>query len=599
VAGTAVSQDELVKYLREHAPELAGVVERDLEKNFTAGDVHVPAAGGDGKKKKKTQATLMSALVDSKLLDSEETEKVATIRGRVTFDHRMKIDRVREKVSEGMAWPLAVAAVENEITLAHVFAGKDARKDMEHATFGETLYRYNPETATFDEAGSSDQAFDYWIKKISEGGDWIGGTLIPSLEKLKLKQKTSLEADAGELKALIAALNDNPTLRAALQQALTASVGKAALKTIRVIRHGATHLNDNDTSVDRVRGWKDVPLSEEGRKEATKLAEKMAKDCPDHIVCSDLKRAHDTAKLIASACSMKIDDVSKAFRPWNVGDYAGKTSKEAVPVLCRYAIEKPDEQIPGGEAFNSFRSRFFKGLADAVEKYPDGLLAVVTHHRGERLLTAWQSAGFPEDGTIDGKEFSKKGEGTAGYEDLEIPVDKLRAAANAKVTKWINAPEDFSKIFESGEFFVESDDTLSLNKLETVDKTVQLSIAKIDEAQQIFYGWAYVAEENGAIVVDKQDDYIMPPDLLKAAEDFTLHGGKLGDMHDARNVGRVVASFVTTKELKDAFGMKMAGDKVGWMLGFKVDDPAVWAKIRGGAQLELSIGGKGERVAEG
>ncbi len=133
-------------------------------------------------------------------------------------------------------------------------------------------------------------------------------------------------------------------------------------------------------------------------------------------------------------------------------------------------------------------------------------------------------------------------------------------------------------------------------KGEPVDKTFALAVCKIDKEKQIFYGWAYVSEENGKVLVDKQDDFIEPADLLAAAEDFTLQGGKLGDMHDQRNVGRVVASFVTTKELCDTFGIKCASDRRGWILGFKVDDPDVWAKIKGGAQLELSIGGKGERI---
>lgn len=430
--------------------------------------------------------------------------------------------------------------------------------------------------ATFDDPDDSLADFNSFVAAAEKGVD---------LEKLKLKVK--LECDPGELQALAAALGKSPQDVASIgpaavsQLARLISVGKdAGTKTFRIVRHGATHLNNNDTSVDRIRGWKDVPLSEEGQKEADKLAEKMAKDPPDHLVCSDLKRAHDTAKAIAKACDIPIDEVSSGFRPWNVGKYAGQSSKTAVPILCDYAVNKPDEKVPEGESFNDFRSRFFKAMNDVAQKY-DGVTAVVTHHRGERLLSAWQAAGFPGDGTIDGKEFTKKGEGTAGSEDIEIPTAKLAAAAEATVTKWANVPADFSKIFEAPE---------------QVDKTFTVQVAKVDQEQRIFYGWAYVSEENGKVIVDKQDDFILPADLVKAAEDFTLNGGKLGDMHDARNVGRVVASFVTSAELCKAFGLSCEKDRRGWILGFKVDDPEVWTKIKSGAQLELSIGGKGERV---
>lgn len=402
------------------------------------------------------------------------------------------------------------------------------------------------------------------------------------VEKLKLKHSIKLDASPAELKQLTDALKENPTLRSALQQALNVAVGKAGTNTIRVVRHGATHLNSNDTSVDRIRGWSDVPLSEEGEDEAKKLASKMAKDPPDHLVCSDLARAHETAKFIAAACDIPIDEVSSGFRPWNVGKFAGQSSKTAVPILCDYAINKPDKKVPEGESFNEFRSRFFKALSEAVDKYGDNL-AVVTHHRGERLLAAWAAAGHPADGTIDGKEFTKKGEGTAGEESVEIPVDRLHAAAKATVTKWINADFDIGKIWQGNE---------------PADKSFSFNVCKVDAEQQIFYGWAYVSEENGQVIVDKQDDYILPGDLVKAAEEFTLHGGNLGDMHQERNVGRVVASFVTSAELCKAFGLTIKNDRRGWILGFKVDDPQVWSKIRGGAQLELSIGGRGERVED-
>jgi broad specificity phosphatase PhoE len=528
------------------------MVERELGKNFSVGDVHVASAGGDDdkdeKKKKKKPEPPISVAYE--------------------FDHRMKVDRDREAAEVAKLGPLG-----SPRTL-----GSDG---------------FDPNTATFDTHGSSNEAFDWWVQQVKAAE-------ADQVNKLKLKQKTSLEATPNELKALTEALNSNPLLRSALQQALAASIGKAADRTITVIRHGATHLNNKDTSVDRVRGWTNVPLSQEGRDEAQKLADKMAKEPPDHLVTSDLNRAHETAKMIAKATGKKIDDVSEGFRPWNVGEYAGKTSKEAVPILCRYAIEKPDEKIPGGESFNDFRGRFFKALAGAVAKF-SGRLAVVTHHRGERLLSAWQAAGFPADGTIDGKEFSKKGEGTAGYEDLEIPPDRLDAAAQATVTKWINPPEDFNKIWEGGDDIPEADeDWFKRAKLvlppAPIEKTMTFNIAKVDDEQQIFYGWAYVSEENGSIIVDKQDDYILPEDLLSAAEDFTLQGGKLGDMHDKRNVGRVVASFVTTEALCKTFGISMADERRGWILGFKVDNPEVWKKIKDGEQLELSIGGKGERV---
>src|ERR1700724_2611339 len=112
-------------------------------------------------------------------------------------------------------------------------------------------------------------------------------------------------------------------------------------RTIELIRHGQTSHNSDDVSVDRIRGWKNIPLSDDGRKEAYRIAEKMARRKPDVIVTSDLKRAHDTAEIIAREMGMKVALVTKAFRPWNVGVWAGKVTSKALPVLIDYAENKP------------------------------------------------------------------------------------------------------------------------------------------------------------------------------------------------------------------------------------------------------------------
>ena len=198
------------------------------------------------------------------------------------------------------------------------------------------------------------------------------------------------------------------------------------MRQVQIIRHGATKLNNDDVSVDRIRGWKDIPLSEDGEKEAHTLAAKVAKAPPDGIVSSDLKRAHDTAKIISDKANVPILDVSEHFRPWNVGEYSGQVTSKAIPILGDYASNKPDEPVPGGESFNQFKDRFLGGVRSTLDTNP-GKLAIVTHHRGERLLNAWQKAGFPEDGSIDVGEFNKKGEHTGAISDMNIPMAQLQA----------------------------------------------------------------------------------------------------------------------------------------------------------------------------
>lgn len=201
------------------------------------------------------------------------------------------------------------------------------------------------------------------------------------------------------------------------------------MRDIQIIRHGATKLNNDDASVDRVRGWKDIPLSPDGKSEAERLGTKLKSTPPDVLVSSDLKRAHDTAKIISDKTGVPISAVTKDFRPWNAGDFAGKPSSEAVPILAEYATKTPDKEIPGGESFNTFRLRFLQGLANTLDRH-DGKIAIVTHHRGERLLHAWRKAGFPKNGDIDMGEFNKKGEHPGAITEMEIPKTWLRSVTD-------------------------------------------------------------------------------------------------------------------------------------------------------------------------
>ena len=210
------------------------------------------------------------------------------------------------------------------------------------------------------------------------------------------------------------------------------------MRDIHFIRHGATEYNNDDVSVDRMRGWKDIPLSKDGREEAHKLGENLkgGEAQPDSLHTSDLHRAAETANIISQITGTPVAEVSEAFRPWNVGDLAGKSSKEGIPILAEYSQNKPDEPVPGGESFNDFMSRFFGGLHSTLEN-SKGAPGIVAHHRNERALHSWAKAGHPADGSIDMSEFNKKGEHTGAITKLSIPMDRLRAAAQARNGKGV------------------------------------------------------------------------------------------------------------------------------------------------------------------
>ncbi len=125
------------------------------------------------------------------------------------------------------------------------------------------------------------------------------------------------------------------------------------------------------------------------------------------------------------------------------------------------------------------------------------------------------------------------------------------------------------------------------------DMEIEFDVRKTDEDQQLVFGWASICSIGGEDVVDKQDDIIPEDELEKAAYDFALYCRQQGDMHERMGVGRLVESMMFTKQKQEALGVDLG--LTGWWIGFRVDDPGVWKRIKAGELPEFSIGGKARR----
>jgi hypothetical protein len=118
-------------------------------------------------------------------------------------------------------------------------------------------------------------------------------------------------------------------------------------------------------------------------------------------------------------------------------------------------------------------------------------------------------------------------------------------------------------------------------------------IIKIDNEQQNVWGFASVIEENGQPVIDSQGDVISEDELAKGAYQFVLSSRAAKEMHRGDGVGRLIESVVLTKQLQDSLGIDLG--KVAWLVGFHIDDPKVWQRIKRGELPGLSIHGMGKR----
>lgn len=123
------------------------------------------------------------------------------------------------------------------------------------------------------------------------------------------------------------------------------------------------------------------------------------------------------------------------------------------------------------------------------------------------------------------------------------------------------------------------------------------------EEQRLVFGFAsIVTDDDGALFVDKQGDRIEVAELEKAAYAYVEESRDASLMHQRRGVATLVASVVLTPEIRKAMnaipGLDMGispEGPTGWFVGFRVNDDAVWKRVKSGELSEFSIGGTGRR----
>lgn len=121
---------------------------------------------------------------------------------------------------------------------------------------------------------------------------------------------------------------------------------------IVLVRHGQTNWN-----VDyRIQGHSDVKLNEVGRQQTSEVADRLSKEREiSAIYSSDLKRAMETAEVIAATCGVREVIKDPDLREQNPGKLQGLSEKEAASLYPQsyeaYRFRRWDQEIPdGGES---------------------------------------------------------------------------------------------------------------------------------------------------------------------------------------------------------------------------------------------------------
>lgn len=147
-----------------------------------------------------------------------------------------------------------------------------------------------------------------------------------------------------------------------------------------LLRHGENPANLNQEFSNR---QVDHPLTKKGVLQAEQTADYFAKQGLDAAYSSPLKRAVQTAEIIASRCNLDVT-ILEAFREIDVGSLEGRPATAAdwafhAQIMNDWFDGKNDAAFPDGENYDDLWARMQNGLLAATDGRTGQKILVVGH----------------------------------------------------------------------------------------------------------------------------------------------------------------------------------------------------------------------------
>src|SRR5947209_3878084 len=152
-----------------------------------------------------------------------------------------------------------------------------------------------------------------------------------------------------------------------------------SLPVVYLARHGETAW----TVTGQHTGLTDLPLTENGERNARRLAERLRGLTFAAVMTSPLQRARRTCDLAGFGAAAEVD---ADLVEWNYGDYEGRRTAEIL-------AERPDWQLfrdgcPGGETAEQVGARA-DGVVTRVRAVPGNVLIFSSAHFLRVLAARW------------------------------------------------------------------------------------------------------------------------------------------------------------------------------------------------------------------
>jgi broad specificity phosphatase PhoE len=153
---------------------------------------------------------------------------------------------------------------------------------------------------------------------------------------------------------------------------------KDQITRLFLIRHAETDAN----SGHRYQGLTDNRLNEKGLWQARRLGERLSGEPLRAVYSSTLKRARETAEIIASY--HKLDVVSlQDLRELDFGQWEGLTAEEIAhkypEIFQKWANGDFEAEIPRGEKRKTFLERIKQGLGGILSAHRGETITLVSH----------------------------------------------------------------------------------------------------------------------------------------------------------------------------------------------------------------------------
>jgi probable phosphoglycerate mutase len=150
-----------------------------------------------------------------------------------------------------------------------------------------------------------------------------------------------------------------------------------------IVRHGETEWSASGQHTSRT----DLPLTEEGRRQARVAGEKLSGHQFSLVLCSPLQRAVTTAELAGFGDQLEL---CPDLHEWDYGDYEGLTTPEIRERDPSWVLWR--DGCPGGETPEQVGARLDRVLKRFSEVEGNGL--AFAHGHSLRVLTArWTEMG--------------------------------------------------------------------------------------------------------------------------------------------------------------------------------------------------------------